>query len=383
MRSSLFRATLFLMVFTMLLSIFAGCAQQQPAANSDESASSNSSEQQTQEQQEAPAEGKKVIAALLNRTLGNAYEVKLAEGVQYFADYYNAKGANIEVQILPCDSNNEKQINNLKALCAKKDENTDVIFVTMVNEDPLVAEVAEIAEEAGVYWANLWNLPEGLDPMDYQYWTMHSTPDDFQAGMDISESMINHFETPGKGKMLAILGIVSVSSSIQRYAGLTEVLKKYPEVELLDTQAGDFDPQKAMSLTEAWLAKYDPEEIDAIWAANDDMAVGVVQALKSKGYNGKILVCGVDGTPDAVAAIQAGDMDSTVDAFPVLQAAYSLSYCYAALNGELDVASMTRDEKMFYTRSNFIDNSNVEEVASAIPELNLEDLTYPIVSPMS
>lgn len=372
MRTKTFKTAIILVALICLLSSVWGCVAEQqtttPAAEQTEN--------------EAPKQ-KKVIAALLNRTLGNAYEVKLAEGVQYFADFYNARGANIEVQITPCDSNNEKQINDLKALCAKKDENTDVIFVTMVNEDPLVAEVAEIAEEAGVYWSNLWNLPDGLDPMDYNYWVTHSTPDDYAAGKSVTESMIKHFKTPGKGKMLAILGIVSVSSSIKRSAGMNDALKDYPDVELLDVQAGDFDPQKAMSLTEAWLAKYDPEEIDAIWTANDDMAIGVIQALKAKGYNGKITTCGNDGTPDAVAAIQAGDMDSTVDAFPILQAAYGLSYAYAALNGELDVPNMTRDQKMFLTRSTFIDRDNVDEVVSATPDLDLTDLSYPVVAPMN
>ena len=62
---------------------------------------------------------------------------------------------------------------------------------------------------------------------------------------------------------------------------------------------------------QTWLSKYG-DKIKGVWAANDDMALGALEALRAAGLAGKIPVVGVDGIPEAIAAVDKGEMVSTV-----------------------------------------------------------------------
>lgn len=374
--------TLVSLVMVFLISVLCACGGGKESVKEDGStvapsqAAASTEAAGTEAKEEPVAEGnaKKVIAGVFIRSMSNPYEIQLTEGAQKFVDFYNAKGANIELQILPCEGSDEKQINDLKAFCVKKDENTDVIVFMITNTDPLMAEVAEICEEAEVYWASLWNIPDGMHPKDYKYWVAHTGLDDFVTGKTTATELFASFETPNKGNVLALKGMLAVSSSIKRYEGFEEVMSENPDVKLLDVQAADWLASKAMETTETWLAKY--PDIDAIWCANDDMAIGVVQALKAKGLNGKIKVCGADGTPDAAAAIQAGDMVCTMNNNPYVQCGYMLTYCYKALTGELDVENMTPEERYFNTPGAFWTQENIDAALSETPDLDFDDLGY-------
>jgi ABC-type sugar transport system substrate-binding protein len=322
--------------------------------------------------------GKKVIAGVFIRSLSNPYEIQLSEGARKFADFHNARGANIVIQILPCEGSDEKQINDLKALLVQKDDDTDVIVFIIVNQDPLLAEVAELCEEAEVYWASCWNIPEGMHPKDYNYWAAHSGLDDFVTGQKTAAELFDSLDTPNQGRILALKGMLAVTSSIKRYEGLEDILTKTPGVKLLDVQAADWLASKAMTITETWLSKY--PDVSAIWCANDDMAIGVVQALKAKRLNGKVKVCGADGIPDAVLALEAGDMVCTMNNNPYVQSGYMLSYAYNALIGRIDPATMKPEEKYFNTPGSFWTRENIAIEKGNVPALDYDDLKYAVES---
>ena len=101
----------------------------------------------------AEAAPEKIIAGVFIRSLTNPYEVELVEGAKMFADFFNNEGYNIEVQVFPCDSSDEKQISDLKAFVINEEEGVEKIVFMITNTDPLMAEVAEVCEDAEVYWA--------------------------------------------------------------------------------------------------------------------------------------------------------------------------------------------------------------------------------------
>ena len=68
---------------------------------------------------------------------------------------------------------------------------------------------------------------------------------------------------------------------------------------------------RAKDVVQTWLAKYG-NQISAVWAANDDMALGALEALRAAGLAGKIPVVGVDGIPEAIDAVIKGEMLATV-----------------------------------------------------------------------
>lgn len=298
-------------------------------------------------------EDMKVLAGVSLRWLNNPYFVSLGEGAKLLAE----EVPNLEVQIMECQGNDEKQINDVKNLIARGGKNTILFFDP--NQAPNAAEIVEICEEAGVYCSSVWSMAEGVYPVDYKYYVNHQTPNDQKSGYDIAVEMFERFDTPGKGKILAIQGMLGNSAAINRFKGLQRALEEYPDVELVDDQAGDWDPMKALNIAETWLNKY--SDIDAIWCANDNMALSVIEALKKKGLNGEIQTCGVDGINEAVAAIKAGNMTATVGVNPHAQGFYGLALPYAAITGRIDPEELPAEKRMFYTKGILITPETVEE----------------------
>lgn len=103
------------------------------------------------------------------------------------------------------------------------------------------------------------------------------------------------------------------------------------EVNKIGEQIALWDTEKAKQAMDAWLAK-DEANIDVVFANNDGMAIGAINALKAIGYNDAdtskhVAVFGVDATEEAKAAIAAGSMDGTVmqDAPAMAKAMYDLA----------------------------------------------------------
>lgn len=74
----------------------------------------------------------------------------------------------LSCRLLPCEGNDDKQINDVNALIAAKGDNM-ILFID-ANNAPNIVPIAEACEEAGVYWSAAWNAPEGVLPTDYDHW---------------------------------------------------------------------------------------------------------------------------------------------------------------------------------------------------------------------
>jgi len=329
----------------------------------------------------ARAADKKAYLGVAIHSTDNEYWNQQAEGGKLFAKSLPA-GA-LDVQVLTCDGDDEKQLNGIKAFIASHGKDA-IIYVDPANA-PNTAALAEICEDAQVYWTSVWHLAEGLNPMDFKYYVMHQSVDGEKQGYDIAVEMFKQFKTPGKGKILALQGMLGNDSAVERYAGLQKALKEYPDVEMLDMQVCDWNPQRALNTTETWLAKY--PEVDGIWSANDGMALGAIQALKAKGQNGKIKVVGVDGVSGALEAIDAGDMICTVANNGYLQGGYGAAYVYAAWSGKIDTEKLPARQRAFYTEGYLVDKNTIEEYRDnfvrSIPKYDFNNLEFPIVRPFT
>lgn len=326
--------------------------------------------------QEAP---KKVTIGMAIHGTDNEYWNQEAEGGKLFAASLPAGTA--EVQVLTCDGDDAKQLNGIKALIAAKGK--DVILYVDPSNAPNTAAIAEVCEEAQVYWVSVWHLAKGLDPTKYKYYVAHSSVDGFTQGYQIANAMFKTFKTPGQGKILALQGMLGNDSAVERYAGLQKALEENPGIELVDTQVADWSPQKALTITETWLAKY--PDIDGIWCANDGMALGAIQALKAKKLNGIVKTCGVDGVSEAIKAIEDGDMVCTVANNGYLQGGYMVAYAYAAYTGKIDPAKLPFEKRLFLTKAEYVDKNNLEEYKKAFmsgtPTYDFNNLDYPIAGP--
>jgi erythritol transport system substrate-binding protein len=114
----------------------------------------------------------------------------------------------------------------------------------------------------------------------------------------------------GKGNYVELVGKESDTNAGVRSKGYNDVISQYPDLKLVAKESANWDQQEAFTKTETILQKN--RNIQGIIAGNDTMALGAVAALKAAGLNGKVVVVGFDGSPDAIAAIKAGDMHATV-----------------------------------------------------------------------
>ena len=118
-----------------------------------------------------------------------------------------------------------------------------------------------------------------------------------------------HAHLPKDAKLLYLQGTPGLYHSKERLKGFMDALDR-PDVKVLASQPADYDRAQGMKVTEDWIQSF--PHFDAIVAANDQMALGAVEALKGAGRLKGVMVSGVDGTPDALKAIADGEMAQSI-----------------------------------------------------------------------
>lgn len=136
----------------------------------------------------------------------------------------------------------------------------------------------------------------------------------------------------GKGDVLMMHGFMGQTAQIDRERGAREVLAKYPDLTLVADQTAEWDRAKAITLMENWIQAHG-NKMDAVFAQNDEMAMGAVIALEQAGMNDRVVVAGVDAIADALDAVSAGRLDATVFQDARGQGAGALETAIALVNG--------------------------------------------------
>ena len=306
---------------------------------------------------------------ILVHSLDNEFWAQEAKGGELFADSKD----DVEAQVLATDGDDNKEMQAMRDFIAQYGDHS--IFVTDPASKANTANVVEIAEEAGAKVAILWHHADELEPKDFSSFVVHMSPDDFVAGYNTAKYLFD--KLGGKGKVCALYGQQGEDSAANRYAGFQAALAEYPEVEMLDMQVASWSQDQAMTFTQTWLSTY--EQIDAIWAANDTMGLGAIEALKLEGKNGQVLVCGCDGIAAAYEAIEAGDMACTVANNGYLLMGYGASYAYQAAKNGLEV-----ENPVVKTQAVLVTTENVAEYKAMFidgtPEYDFDDLSFCVLS---
>lgn len=115
----------------------------------------------------------------------------------------------------------------------------------------------------------------------------------------------------GRGNIVMMHGYMGQAAQLKRDAGAREVLANYPGLKLIADQTAEWDRAKAMSLMENWIQLYGAK-INAVFAHNDEMAMGALIALEQAKLKDKVVVAGVDAIADALQAVKDGRLDATV-----------------------------------------------------------------------
>lgn len=118
----------------------------------------------------------------------------------------------------------------------------------------------------------------------------------------------------GKGKVAVIRGILGIATHEDRLAGFRAAIAKAPGMQCIAVQPANSERALGMSVMENYLTTY--PDLRAVFATNDQMALGAVEAVAARNLIGKVLVVGVDATSEAIHAIEAGRLSADVAMHP-------------------------------------------------------------------
>lgn len=123
----------------------------------------------------------------------------------------------------------------------------------------------------------------------------------------------------GKAAIVELQGTPGSAPAIDRKKGFEEGIKAFPDMKIIASQSGDFRRSNGKEVMEALLKKHG-KEITAVYAHNDDMALGAIQAIEESGAKPgtDVLVVSVDGVKDAFTAMVDGKLNASVECNPLL-----------------------------------------------------------------
>lgn len=207
----------------------------------------------------------------------------------------------------------QKQENQIKAIRSFIDQKVDVIAFAPVVEtgwEPVLTE----AKKAGIPVFVSDRRPQVPDDL---YVTFLGA-DFIKEGQMAAEWLIK--KTGGKAVIAELEGTTGSAPANDRKKGFAEAIAKYPDMKVVFSQTGDFKRANGKEVTEALLKSPVGNTINVIYAHNDDMALGAIQAIEAVGKKpGKdILVISIDGIKDAFVAMTEGKLNCTTECNPLL-----------------------------------------------------------------
>ena len=257
--------------------------------------------------------GKKILFSIKGPGSGNPFWASVEKGAKEEA----AKlGVDLVLVAPPQEGDVQAQINQVEDQLAK-----GVDAIALAPGDPnAFAPIVDDAIKSGVpvVFVDTKGINEGV--------TFIGTNN--MNGAELAANFI--CDKTAKGSDVAILtGIESQSTALLRRDGAIKGFKNCG-LNIVATQTAEWDTAKGRSVTESIILKN--PNIKAIFASNDNMGLGAMQALKDADMN-NVIVVGFDATPDAATSILKGEMTATIAQFSYNMGAYGVKYALELANG--------------------------------------------------
>lgn len=293
-----------LTVTVFILVSLMGCTKA-PTNETDENATKET------ETDTSTENSQKTIGLVLS-TLDNPFFVTLRDGAQEKADELG-----YSLTILDSQNDSAKELSNIEDLISR---NVDLILINPTDSDA-VGNAIKLANDANI---PVITLDRGANSGEV---ITHIASDNVAGGKMAGEYIIE--KLGGQGKVVELEGIAGTSAARDRGEGFNSAISA-SEIEVVAKQVADFDRTQGLTVMENILQAQ--PEIDAVFAHNDEMALGAIKAIEASGRT--IMVVGFDATDDAVKSVQDGVMAATVAQQPKLIGSKGLEMADKALNGE-------------------------------------------------
>lgn len=244
----------------------------------------------------------------------------------------------VELRFTDAQQKQDKQIEAIRKLIVEK---VDVIGLSPIVETGW-DEVFQEAKDAGIpiiLVDRRADVPEDL-------YVTYLGSDFLEEGRNAARVMAK--QVNGKANIVELVGTVNSAPANDRYKGFREVLKDYPEIKVIDSASGDFTRAGGREVMETFLHKYG-NQITAVYAHNDDMALGAITAIELYGLRPgvDIKIVSVDAARGAFEAMIAGKLNATVECNPLLGPQF-FELALKVINGESVPKWVPSKETIFY-----------------------------------
>lgn len=274
----------------------------------------------------------------------------------YEKAFIAAAEANDKVEVVVLDAGGDvaRQIAQMEDLIQQE---VDAIIIWPTNGEAVIPAVRKAFQADIPVIVTNSNIAEA----GFDFVKSFSGPDNVTQGARSAEIMCDKFKDMGiqdEAQVVHITGQPGYTTAIERAGGFEDRMPEVcPNVTVVDTQPGDWNREKSQQVMEAFLVKYD--DIDGVYAGDDNMGVGALNAAKAAGRDGIIFV-GATNFAVGYEAMAAGDYWGSIYQSPVDDAEAALKTAIDALNGEdlpflnyFDTPKITQDNMGDYTKPVF------------------------------
>lgn len=265
--------------------------------------------------EEAAAEAE-VILGLSLSTLNNPFFVTLRDGAEAAAT-----AAGVELVVVDAQNDPAQEATNIEDLIQR---GVDALLINPTDADAIVPSIQK-ANEAGI---PVFTVDRGAAGGEV---VSHIASDNVAGGRLAAEFLCEALG--GTGKVVELEGIAGSSAARDRGQGFNDSMSSdCAGVEIVAKQTANFDRAEGLSVFENILQAQG--EIDGVFAHNDEMILGAIEAAEAAGRAEEIVFVGFDAVDDAVAAVEAGTLAATVAQQPAEMGRLSVELAIRHLNGE-------------------------------------------------
>lgn len=270
----------------------------------------------------APAQGGgEITIGIVISTLNNPFFVTLRDGAQRAAD-----AAGVKLTIVDAQDDSAKMIAGIEDLITKK---VNALIINPTDSDAVVPAIQK-ANAAGI---PVFTVDRGANGGTV---VSHIASDNVAGGRMAAEFLCNAIG--GKGKVVELQGIAGTSAARDRGQGFNEYMSTSCQgVEIVAQQTADFNRDRGLRVFENILQAQ--PEINGVFAHNDEMILGAIQAAEAAGRSGIVFV-GFDAIDDATKAVQEGKLAATVAQQPDLMGQIAVETVVKYLKGDKVDASI-------------------------------------------
>jgi ABC-type sugar transport system substrate-binding protein len=224
-----------------------------------------------------------------------------------------AKDAGIELKFSDAQQKQENQIKAIRSFIAQK---VDVIAFSPVVESGW----GTVLREAKAAKIPVILTDRAVDEKDSSLWVTFMGSDFVEEGRKAGRWLVDKMKgQTGTVNIVELQGTVGSAPAIDRKKGFEEIIKADPKFKIIRSQTGDFTRAKGKEVMEAFL-KAEGKKINVLYAHNDDMAIGAIQAIEEAGMKPAkdIVIISIDAVKGAFEAMIAGKLNVSVECSPLL-----------------------------------------------------------------